>query len=132
MSFNYNYGIEMPRTGAVWPGMQTQAWGRPGQPCRPDQMSQASQPDQMDQPDRPVRQYPVPDCDAAPLFAAPEAAKEETVTVPAAVPFSPDRFPVGMGYVPVQKWESTYPLNRALKQGTIFPALDLEFMGRCG
>lgn len=42
------------------------------------------------------------------------------------------RYPVGMGYVPMQPWETPYPLNRALMAGTIFPSLDYPFvMGRC-
>ena len=41
-------------------------------------------------------------------------------------------FPVGMGYVPMQMWETTYPLARGFVRGTIFPTLDLPFtMGRC-
>ena len=41
-------------------------------------------------------------------------------------------FPVGMGYVPVQMWGTTYPLARGFVRGTIFPTLDLPFaMGRC-
>lgn len=43
------------------------------------------------------------------------------------------RYPVGMGYVPTQPWETPYPLNTALMAGTIFPSLDYPFvMGRCG
>lgn len=43
-----------------------------------------------------------------------------------------DRFPVGMGYVPMQQWEMPYPMERALMRGTIFSALDYPFvMGRC-
>ena len=39
---------------------------------------------------------------------------------------------VGMGYVPWQKWECTYPLDRALFTGSIFPSLDKPFViGRC-
>ena len=46
--------------------------------------------------------------------------------------FSPDHFPVGMGYVPWQTWENTYPLSQAFHRGTIFPSLDYPFMkGRC-
>ncbi len=42
------------------------------------------------------------------------------------------KFPVGMGYVPWQNWETPYPLAQALNRGTIFSALDLPFMmGRC-
>lgn len=43
-----------------------------------------------------------------------------------------DRFPVGMGYVPMQQWETPYPMDRGFHRGTIFPALDYPFMmGRC-
>ncbi len=46
--------------------------------------------------------------------------------------FSLDQFPVGMGYVPWQNWESTYPLTQGYHRGTIFPSLDYPFvMGRC-
>ncbi len=42
------------------------------------------------------------------------------------------KFPVGMGYVPWQNWETPYPMAQALNRGTIFSALDLPFMmGRC-
>ena len=42
------------------------------------------------------------------------------------------RYPVGMGYVPTQPWETPYPLNTALMAGTIFPSLNYPFvMGRC-
>ena len=43
-----------------------------------------------------------------------------------------DHFPVGMGYVPWQNWENTYPLTQAFQRGTIFTSLDYPFiMGRC-
>lgn len=43
-----------------------------------------------------------------------------------------DRMPVAMGYVPWQQWRQTYPLDKGLERGTIFPELDLPFvMGRC-
>lgn len=46
--------------------------------------------------------------------------------------FDLDRFPVGMGYVPWQSWENTYPLAQGFQRGTIFPSLDYPFvMGRC-
>lgn len=42
------------------------------------------------------------------------------------------RFPVGMGYVPMQRWETPYPMEHGFMRGTIFPALDYPFMmGRC-
>lgn len=40
--------------------------------------------------------------------------------------------PLAMAYVPIQKWEDTYSLETALQRGTIFPSLDLPFMGRGG
>ena len=41
-------------------------------------------------------------------------------------------FPIGMGYVPWQRWCQTYPMEQALIRGTIFPELDYPFvMGRC-
>lgn len=40
--------------------------------------------------------------------------------------------PLAMAYVPWQQWRQTYPLDKALSRGTIFPELDLPFvMGRC-
>ncbi|MCI8454635.1 MAG: spore coat associated protein CotJA [Lachnospiraceae bacterium] len=45
---------------------------------------------------------------------------------------SVNRFPVGMGYVPMQQWETPYPMERGFVRGTIFPSLDLPFMvGGC-
>lgn len=39
---------------------------------------------------------------------------------------------VAMGYVPWQEWECTYPLDKALFIGTVFPSLDKPFeIGRC-
>ena len=44
----------------------------------------------------------------------------------------PSAFPVGMAYVPMEKWQQTYDLGLGLSRGTIFPDLDLPFMmGRC-
>ena len=37
--------------------------------------------------------------------------------------------PLAMCYVPMQRWNTTYPLDRALTRGTIFPELDLPFTG---
>jgi len=43
-----------------------------------------------------------------------------------------EQYAVGMGYIPWQQWQQTYPLDQALYKGTIFPDLDLPFtMGRC-
>ncbi|MBP1557269.1 MAG: spore coat associated protein CotJA [Oscillospiraceae bacterium] len=38
-------------------------------------------------------------------------------------------FPIAMCYVPWQAWERTYEPAVALKRGTIFPSLDLPFLG---
>lgn len=37
--------------------------------------------------------------------------------------------PLAMAYVPFQPWETPYEAEVALKRGTIFPSLDLPFMG---
>lgn len=45
---------------------------------------------------------------------------------------SMSRYPVGMGYVPRQNWETPYPMEQGFHRGTIFPSLDYPFMmGRC-
>lgn len=43
-----------------------------------------------------------------------------------------ERFPLAMGYVPVQKFEKTYDLCTGLQRGTIFPELFLPFCGKGG
>lgn len=37
--------------------------------------------------------------------------------------------PIGIGYVPIQKWEEMYDPKTALCQGTAFPSLNLIFCG---
>lgn len=40
--------------------------------------------------------------------------------------------PLAMAYVPIQTWGETYPAEKALCRGTLFPALDLPFLrGGC-
>ncbi len=42
------------------------------------------------------------------------------------------KYPVGMGYVPMQNWEIPYPMEQSFSRGTIFQSLDDPFlMGRC-
>lgn len=41
-----------------------------------------------------------------------------------------DKWALGMAYVPWQRWGSVYEPCKALNAGTIFPELDLPFMGR--
>ncbi len=44
-----------------------------------------------------------------------------------------DKWALGMAYVPWQQWGNVYEPCKALNAGTIFPVLDLPFMGRsCG
>ncbi|MFG6332129.1 MAG: spore coat associated protein CotJA [Lachnospiraceae bacterium] len=43
--------------------------------------------------------------------------------------FRPEEFPVAMAYVPWQRWNTVYDLERALSTGTIFPELDKPFYG---
>lgn len=44
--------------------------------------------------------------------------------------FDIDKMPIGMGYVPWQRWKTVYDLNKALQVGTIFPELDKPYTGR--
>ena len=43
-----------------------------------------------------------------------------------------DRFPLAMAYVPWQRWNQTYELEKARWAGTIFPELDKPFLGKRG
>lgn len=40
-----------------------------------------------------------------------------------------DDLPLAMAYVPMQKWGEQYAPAVALERGTIFPELDLPFIG---
>ncbi len=40
-----------------------------------------------------------------------------------------DSLPLAMAYVPMQKWADTYAPAAAIDRGTIFPELDLPFIG---
>ena len=43
-----------------------------------------------------------------------------------------EQYPVGMGYVPMQHWETVFSMELGFQKGTIFPSLDYPFvMGRC-
>lgn len=43
-----------------------------------------------------------------------------------------ENLPLAMAYVPWQSWEETYEPAEGLKNGTIFPCLNLPFLGgRC-
>ncbi|MBQ7004290.1 MAG: spore coat associated protein CotJA [Oscillospiraceae bacterium] len=41
----------------------------------------------------------------------------------------PAATPIGMAYVPYQQWQEPYDADMALDRGTMFPELDLPFMG---
>ncbi len=41
----------------------------------------------------------------------------------------PKEISVAMAYVPFQQWCDVYECDKALCQGTVFPVLDLPFMG---
>lgn len=79
----------------------------------------------------PYRTDTISQMEINPIMGAQAMAPAATGNTTTAIPFNPDRFPVGMGYVPMQKWETPCPMDRALIQGTIFPSLDLPFVGRC-
>ena len=42
----------------------------------------------------------------------------------------PEHTPIGMMYVPYQEWETPYDPDLAISRGTIFPSLDLPFIGK--
>ena len=39
---------------------------------------------------------------------------------------------LAIAYVPWQQWNQTYPLDKAMQAGTIFPELDNPFLGKRG
>ena len=43
-----------------------------------------------------------------------------------------DEFPIGMGYVPMQKWGDLYTPEKGLCEGTIFVELNVIFCGKRG
>ncbi len=61
----------------------------------------------------------------------PRNSSEETPPV-SECPVDFSDYPVGMAYVPMQRWGKTYDLGNGFSRGTIFPDLDLPFLaGRC-
>lgn len=40
-----------------------------------------------------------------------------------------ERYPLGSAYVPKQRWGKTYEAGVALREGTVFPELNLVFCG---
>ena len=43
----------------------------------------------------------------------------------------PANTPLGMAYVPFQRWGEVYPEDEAFSRGTMFPQLDFPFEGGC-
>ena len=41
----------------------------------------------------------------------------------------PDRVTVAMAYVPFQQWDEIYAADKGLSVGTMFPCLNLPFVG---
>lgn len=41
----------------------------------------------------------------------------------------PSDTPIAMAYVPFQQWEEPYDMQTGLSRGTVFPQLDLPFIG---
>lgn len=60
------------------------------------------------------------DCDYSALQKVEDSYKEEKCCT---------EKPIGMAYVPMQKWEKLYDPENALFQGTAFPSLNLIFCG---
>lgn len=79
-----------------------------------------------------------PGCQTAPepgpgpiLKPEPRNSSEENPSV-SGCPIDFSKYPVGMAYVPMQRWGKTYDLDNGFFRGTIFPDLDLPFLaGRC-
>ena len=46
--------------------------------------------------------------------------------------FDPERMPIAMAYVPWQRFERVYELDKALQIGTIFADLNKPFRGQGG
>lgn len=79
----------------------------PAQPSQPPQQSTPEQPSAPQEPD--IEPNPCP---------------------PQAQPHQP--MVVGMAYVPWQKWQQPYDYEKGFQAGTIFPDLDLPFLGYRG
>ncbi len=66
-----------------------------------------------------------------PVCGQPDAGTSGSCVKPSES-WNPDRFPVGMGYVPMQCWQEPYPLAVGFSRGTLFSDLDYPFMrARC-
>lgn len=122
------------------------------QSCRPDPMPCQTCGGQRPMPNPPCREQrpmpsapcgesrpiPNPPCREQRPMPNPLYGSCRTMQGPGTVTIVPnmtagfERYPVGMGYVPMQNWEVPFPMERGFSRGTIFPSLDYPFvMGRC-
>lgn len=86
----------------------------------------------------PGQTMPDTDCGMPPaMIPAPVVSPAMPRVNQAMPPFAPPvemqrEFPLGMAYVPMQRWSQPSPLAEGLRRGTLFCELDLPFMmGRC-
>lgn len=89
------------------PYQTTCGMGRPSMSCHTPQGQEAS-----------------PSC---PCFRQPDTTCKESDPL-----LHADHLPLGMAYVPCQKFDNTFHLCDALHMGTIFPALCMPFCGKRG
>lgn len=132
MNCNQNSGCPPRRPGMMpEPGPCQGVRPNPNQPCpggtRPNQPFPGQRP------------MPEPPCQGArPMQQVQGFRPDYPLQGPGPAIIGPNRiaslenFPVGMGYVPMQNWETPYPMDQGFRRGTIFPSLDYPFvMGRC-
>ena len=103
-------------------------WSCPNPGCSPSWQNPAADPGQTDAPGRQTAAEPGP----GPVLR-PEPGNNTDENPPVSgCPVDFSNYPVGMAYVPMQRWGKTYDLDAGFSRGTIFPDLDLPFLaGRC-
>ncbi len=69
------------------------------------------------------------DCDCGCGDAVHGDSNENRKRPPCMVGRDFENWPLSMAYVPMQPWEKPYSAKEALQAGTIFPGLDLPFLG---
>lgn len=115
MDTNCSCGVGTEPLRPMHPGMAVYMDRDPEMPCRSNHARNAGMPQQG--------------CRGSVM---PMISLDEMREPRKAVEFQISQMPVGMAYVPWQKWCQTYPIEQGFQRGTIFPELDLPFtMGRC-
>lgn len=71
-------------------------------------------------------QWPEPDCTPEIMPQPPQPPAQKPDCEPQ------QRMALAMAYVPWQKWQQPYDFDKSLMVGTIFPDLDLPFLGYQG